>query len=226
MRLLVVEDDPMLGESLVTALRHMSYVVDWVKDGQHALNALLNEDFDLVIMDIGLPVIDGIHIIKELRTRGSELPILVLTARDSLQDRVTGLDAGADDYLLKPFELDELTARVRALLRRRQVKSEAALVFGLIRLEPNSHQVFYKGEDVSLSRREYTLLEIFMMRPKQVFTRQQLEQAIYGWGDDVGSNALEVHVHHLRKKFYPELIRTIRGIGYTLMDSPKTSAND
>ncbi len=226
MRLLVVEDDPMLGESLVTTLRNMSYVVDWVKDGQHALNALIKEDFDLAIMDIGLPIIDGIQIIKELRARGSELPILILTARDSLHDRVTGLDAGADDYLLKPFELDELTARVRALLRRRQVRSESALVFDLVRLEPNSHQVFYKGEEVSLSRREYTLLEIFMTRPKQVFTRQQLEQAIYGWREDVGSNALEVHVHHLRKKFYPELIRTIRGIGYTLMESSKASTDD
>tara|TARA_R110001583_G_scaffold136507_2_gene288356 strand:+ start:2509 stop:3189 length:681 start_codon:yes stop_codon:yes gene_type:complete len=226
MRLLVVEDDPMLGESLVTTLRNMSYVVDWVKDGQHALNALIKEDFDLAIMDIGLPIIDGIQIIKELRARGSELPILILTARDSLHDRVTGLDAGADDYLLKPFELDELTARVRALLRRRQVRSESALVFDLVRLEPNSHQVFYKGEEVSLSRREYTLLEIFMTRPKQVFTRQQLEQAIYGWSEDVGSNALEVHVHHLRKKFYPELIRTIRGIGYTLIESSKASNDD
>ncbi|WP_320819768.1 response regulator transcription factor [Thalassolituus sp.] len=226
MRLLVVEDDPMLGESLVTTLRNMSYVVDWVKDGQHALNALIKEDFDLAIMDIGLPIIDGIQIIKELRARGSELPILILTARDSLHDRVTGLDAGADDYLLKPFELDELTARVRALLRRRKVRSESALVFDLVRLEPNSHQVFYKGEEVSLSRREYTLLEIFMTRPKQVFTRQQLEQAIYGWSEDVGSNALEVHVHHLRKKFYPELIRTIRGIGYTLIESSKASNDD
>ena len=226
MRLLVVEADPMLGESLVTTLRNMSYVVDWVKDGQHALNALIKEDFDLAIMDIGLPIIDGIQIIKELRARGSELPILILTARDSLHDRVTGLDAGADDYLLKPFELDELTARVRALLRRRQVRSESALVFDLVRLEPNSHQVFYKGEEVSLSRREYTLLEIFMTRPKQVFTRQQLEQAIYGWSEDVGSNALEVHVHHLRKKFYPELIRTIRGIGYTLIESSKASNDD
>ncbi|MDK2778239.1 MAG: response regulator transcription factor [Pseudomonadota bacterium] len=217
MRLLLVEDDAMLGKSLQQALQAQNYVVDWVQTGLSALAALQAEHFDLAVMDLGLPGLDGIRVIEEVRDQRLPLPILILTARDSVQDRVSGLDAGADDYLLKPFDLNELFARLRALGRRNNASAVVnELSFGDIVLDTVSHQVSYQGQPVVLSRRELLLLEVFLGRPGQVFTRQQLEQSLYGWGEEVESNALEVHIHHLRKKFYNGLIQTVRGVGYRL----------
>lgn len=217
MRLLLVEDDAMLGKSLQQALQAQNYVVDWVQTGLSALAALQAEHFDLAVMDLGLPGLDGIRVIEEVRDQRLPLPILILTARDSVQDRVRGLDAGADDYLLKPFDLNELFARLRALGRRNNASAVVnELSFGDIVLDTVSHQVSYQGQPVVLSRRELLLLEVFLGRPGQVFTRQQLEQSLYGWGEEVESNALEVHIHHLRKKFYNGLIQTVRGVGYRL----------
>ena len=221
MRLLLVEDDMMLGKSLQQALQAQHYVVDWVQTGLSALAALQAEHFDLAIMDLGLPGRDGIRVIEEVRAQQMPLPILILTARDSVQDRVKGLDAGADDYLLKPFDLSELFARLRALGRRNSgVTAVNELRFGAIVLDTANHHASYQGAAVTLSRREFLLLEALLNRPGEVFTRQQLEQSLYGWGEEVESNALEVHIHHLRKKFYNGLIQTVRGVGYRL--NPET----
>ncbi|MCA6059068.1 response regulator transcription factor [Thalassolituus sp. ST750PaO-4] len=216
MRLLLVEDDPMLGKSLQQALQAQQYLVDWVQTGIAALSALQAEHFDLALMDLGLPGLDGVRVIEEVRSQKMPLPILILTARDSVQDKIRGLDAGADDYLLKPFDLNELFARLRALGRRGGVAVANELQYGDIVLDLASHDVRYQGQLVSLSRRELRLLEVFLGRPGQVFTRQQLEQAMYGWGEEVESNALEVHIHHLRKKFFNDIILTVRGVGYRL----------
>lgn len=220
MRLLLAEDDIMLGEALQEALMKQGFVVDWMKDGHSALHALQSEHFDLAILDLGLPRRDGMEVLSELRKQGSDLPVLILTARDALASRVAGLDAGADDYLLKPFDMAELSARLRALLRRRSGRAQARLVHGDIELDPASQQVTWKNQPVPLPRREYMLLKELLEHAGEVLTRDRLESALYGWMDEVESNSLEVHVHHLRKKFYPELIRTLRGVGYTI---PKAS---
>lgn len=221
MRLLLVEDDRMLGHSLQQALQAQNYVVDWVETGLNALAALQAEHFDLAVMDLGLPGLDGIRVIEEARAQKLQLPILILTARDSVQDRIRGLDAGADDYLLKPFDLHELFARLRALGRRGSAQAVVnELSHGGIVLDTVHHQVSFHGKAVVLSRRELLLLEVFLNRPGQVFTRQQLEQSVYGWGEEVESNALEVHIHHLRKKFHNDLIQTVRGVGYRLNPEP------
>lgn len=216
MRLLLAEDDIMLGEALQEALMKQGFVVDWMKDGHSALHALQSEHFDLAILDLGLPRRDGMEVLTELRKNGSDLPVLILTARDALASRVAGLDAGADDYLLKPFDMAELSARLRALLRRRSGRAQTRLVHGDIELDPASQQVNWKGQLVPLPRREYMLLKELLEHAGEVLTRDRLESSLYGWMDEVESNSLEVHVHHLRKKFYPELIRTLRGVGYTI----------
>lgn len=216
MRLLLAEDDIMLGEALQEALMKQGFVVDWMKDGHSALHALQSEHFDLAILDLGLPRRDGMEVLTELRKNGSDLPVLILTARDALESRVAGLDAGADDYLLKPFDMAELSARLRALLRRRSGRAQTRLVHGDIELDPASQQVNWKGQLVPLPRREYMLLKELLEHAGEVLTRDRLESSLYGWMDEVESNSLEVHVHHLRKKFYPELIRTLRGVGYTI----------
>ena len=222
MRLLLVEDDAMLGTSLQQALQAQHYIVDWVQTGISALSALQAEHFDLAVMDLGLPGLDGIRVIEEVRAQNMPLPILILTARDSVDDRVRGLDAGADDYLLKPFDLNELLARLRALGRRHaSTASVSTLSFGAVILDTTHHTASYRGQSVNLSRREILLLEVFLNRPGQVFTRQQLEQSLYGWGEEVESNALEVHIHHLRKKFYNGMIQTVRGVGYRLSPEPE-----
>lgn len=216
MRLLLAEDDIMLGEALQEALMKQGFVVDWMKDGHSALHALQSEHFDLAILDLGLPRRDGMEVLTELRKNGSDLPVLILTARDALASRVAGLDAGADDYLLKPFDMAELSARLRALLRRRSGRAQTRLVHGDIELDPASQQVNWKGQLVPLPRREYMLLKELLEHAGEVLTRDRLESSLYGWMDEVESNSLEVHVHHLRKKFYPELIRTLRGVGYII----------
>jgi two-component system response regulator QseB len=217
MRLLVIEDDPMLGETLRNALKDEGYVVDWITNGKTALTALKDDVFDLMILDLGLPGMDGIQVVQHLRTTGSNMPVLILTARDGIQNKIDGLDAGGDDYLLKPFDLKELYARIRALLRRPQTRvNESRLTHGALEIDSSSYQCWHNTQAIPLTRREFALLELFMTRPGQVFTRQQLEQSLYSWDDEVGSNALEVHIHHLRKKLGSDLIVTIRRIGYQL----------
>ena len=214
MRILLVEDDRPLGEGIRTALKPEGYTVDWLQDGASALHALSHESFDLAILDLGLPRLDGLEVLKRLRAAANAVPVLVLTARDATTDRIAGLDAGADDYLVKPFDVDELKARLRALLRRRFNRPEPTLEYRGIVLDPANQQVSYQGTPVPLPRKEFALLHELLAQPGRVMTRDRLQQALYGWEVEVESNALEVHIHHLRKKFFPELIRTVRGVGY------------
>lgn len=214
MRILLVEDDPALGEGIRTALKPEAYTVDWLRDGASALHALSHESFDLAILDLGLPRLDGLQVLRRLRAAANPVPVLVLTARDATSDRIAGLDAGADDYLVKPFDVEELKARLRALLRRSFSRSQPLLEYRGIRLDPVTQQVSYQGQEISLPRKEYLLLHELLAQPGRVLTRDRLGQVLYGWDQDVESNALEVHIHHLRRKFFPELIRTVRGVGY------------
>lgn len=214
MRLLLVEDDVALGEGIHQALSREGYTVDWVKDGASALHALLSEVFDLAILDLGLPRLDGLAVLRRLRESGSALPVLILTARDATEDRIAGLDAGADDYLIKPFDLSELKARLRALLRRSAGRARVTIEHAGIRLDPATQQVSYKNEPVALTPKEYQLLYELLSPPGRVMTRERLMQLLYGWNEEAESNTLEVHIHHLRKKFSSELIRTVRGVGY------------
>jgi len=214
MRILLVEDDRALGEGIRTALKPEGYTVDWLQDGASALHALNHESFELVILDLGLPRLDGLELLKRLRAAGNPVPVLVLTARDATGDRIAGLDAGADDYLVKPFDVAELKARLRALLRRSFNRPEPVLEYRGILLDPVNQQVSYQGTPINLPRKEFVLLHELLAQPGRVLTRDRLQQVLYGWDEDVESNALEVHIHHLRKKFFPELIRTVRGVGY------------
>ena len=214
MRILLAEDDKALGEGIRTALKPEGYTVDWVQDGASALHALSHESFELCVLDLGLPRMDGLEVLRSLRGAGNPLPVLVLTARDATSDRIAGLDAGADDYLIKPFDVAELKARLRALLRRSFGRVESALEYRGIRLEPDTQRVTFHGEQVNLPRKEFLLLHELLAQPGRVLTRDKLQQVLSGWGEEVESNALEVHVHHLRKKFFAELIRTVRGVGY------------
>ncbi|GGN25162.1 DNA-binding response regulator [Marinomonas arctica] len=216
LRILVVEDDASLADGLVTALKREGYTVDVLHDGIHALEALANEVFDLVVLDLGLPRLDGLAVLRQIRANENAVPVLILTARDALEDRVAGLDLGADDYLVKPFDVTELKARARALLRRSYGRAISEISYKGLVLYPASHKVTYQDKEVNLTRREYALLHELISQPGHVFTRDVLQQLMYGWGDDVESNALEVHIHHLRKKLSPDLIRTIRGIGYVV----------
>lgn len=220
MRVLLVEDDELLGDGLRTGLVQYGYATDWLKDGQSADQALRTESFDLVVLDLGLPKMTGIQVLQNLRSRGQTMPVLILTARESVEERVKGLDSGADDYLTKPFDLDELCARLRALQRRFSSRAEPILTHGNINLDPASHSVTLNNEIVNVSRREFALLHKLLENAGRVLSREHLTQSLYGWGEDVDSNALEVHIHNLRKKFGQEFIRTIRGIGY-MIDKPK-----
>lgn len=214
MRILLVEDDLALGEGIRTALKPEGYTVDWLQDGVSALHALTHESFELVILDLGLPRMDGLQLLKHLRAAANPLPVLVLTARDATADRIAGLDAGADDYLTKPFDVAELKARLRALLRRSFNRPQPALEYRGISLDPVSQEVRYQDRVINLPRKEFLLLHELIVQPGRVLTRDRLQQALYGWDEEVESNALEVHIHHLRKKFFSELIRTVRGVGY------------
>lgn len=216
MRILLAEDDIMLGEALQEALIAQGFAVDWLKDGESALAAATSEDFDLLVLDLGLPRRDGMDVLTQLRQRGKEVPVLILTARDATPDRVAGLDAGADDYMLKPFDLGELGARIRALLRRRAGRARPEIRYGELRVDPAAQRVFLREQEINLPRREYMLLKELLDHVGEVLTRDKLEASLYGWMEEVESNALEVHVHHLRKKLYPELIRTMRGVGYLI----------
>ena len=214
MRLLLVEDDKALGEGLRLGLRQEGYTVDWLEDGASALHALLSEDFDLLVLDLGLPRMSGLQVLRELRRSGSALPVLILTARDATEDRIAGLDAGADDYLVKPFDLDELKARLRALLRRSAGRAELRIEHAGVSLDPSSQQVSYQGKPVPMTPKEYLLLHELLSQPGKVLTRERLAQLLYGWDEEAESNTLEVHIHHLRKNLFSSLIRTVRGVGY------------
>jgi two-component system response regulator QseB len=216
MRLLLVEDDEALGGTLESGLRQNGYTVDWLTDGQSAAQAIKSENFDIIVLDLGLPKKTGLSVLGELRSAGNKTPVLILTARDSVEDRVKGLDHGADDYLVKPFDLFELCARLRALVRRSFSRAESIITYNDIQLNPAAHSVTFKGEDVVLSRREFTLLQKLLENVGHVISRDHLMQTLYGWEEEVDSNALEVHIHNLRKKFGVELIRTIRGVGYMI----------
>ncbi|MDH5352817.1 MAG: response regulator [Gammaproteobacteria bacterium] len=216
MRLLLVEDDSLLGEGLFAGLGHENYSVDWVKNGETALSAIRETEYDCMILDIGLPKISGLDLLKQIRGQGVTLPVLILTAQDGLSDRVAGLDAGADDYLVKPFELDELCARLRALIRRSRGLPEQRIIYKNIILDPAAHSVTRDEKVIGLSRREFALLEELLSSCGRVLSRAQLEDKLYNWGDEIESNAIEVHIHHLRKYFGADLIKTIRGVGYTI----------
>lgn len=216
MKLLLVEDDALLGDGVRAGLKQAGFAVDWVQDGLAAKVALDSEEYDLLVLDLGLPKLSGMDLLKSVRAKRASLPVLILTARDTVADRVAGLNAGADDYLVKPFDLDELIARLNALLRRSAGQVALTLQHGAIELTPASHQVRLAGTDVSMSAREFSLLHTLLLHTGRVHSREQLEQTLYGWGEEVESNAIEVHVHHLRKKLGSDLIRTLRGVGYVI----------
>ena len=216
MRFLLVEDDPMIGDTLRAALRMEGHAVDWVRDAAAAQSTLASERFDLVLLDLGLPQGNGLDVLRGLRARGDATPVIVLTARDGPGDRVAGLDAGADDYLVKPFELDELGARIRAVLRRQAGRAMPVLSHAGVTLDPATRQVQRDGQPVLLSAREYAVLELLMQRPGAVLSRAQIEDRLYGWGEEIESNAVSVYVHQLRKKLGAEFIRSMRGVGYFL----------
>ena len=220
MRALVVEDDPMIGRAVVAGLHEHGYAVDWVKDGAEAELALAHSVYDVALLDLGLPRKDGLEVLKGVRRAKNDLPVLIITARDSVADRIAGLDNGADDYLVKPFDLDELLARTRAVIRRHAGRGQTESNYGALALDPARRRVLFRGAEVELSPREFAVLEALMKEPGSVVSRERLEDAVYGWGEEIGSNSIEVHVHHLRRKLSPELIRNVRGVGYRIARLP------
>jgi two-component system response regulator QseB len=216
MRILLVEDDELLGDGLRTGLTQYGYTVDWLKDGLSADHALKTENFDAVVLDLGLPKLSGIEVLQNFRARGQITPVVILTARESIEDRIKGLDSGADDYLTKPFDLEELCARLRALQRRYSARAESKLTHENVALDPAAHTVTLNDEPVNISRREFALLHKLLENVGRVLSRESLAQSLYGWEDEVDSNALEVHIHNLRKKFGQDFILTIRGVGYMI----------
>ncbi|MEO5698354.1 MAG: response regulator transcription factor [Burkholderiaceae bacterium] len=229
MRMLLVEDDPMIGESLRSALRLEGHAVDWVRDVTSAQSTLTTERFDLVLLDLGLPRTAapraatvagaGLELLRAMRARSDATPVIVLTARDGLGDTAAGLDAGADDYLVKPFDLDELGARIRAVTRRHSGRAQPVLSCGGVTLDPATHQAARDGTPVLLSAREFAVLEALMQRPGALLSRAQLEDRLYGWGEEIESNAVSVYIHQLRRKLGTEFIRTVRGVGYVVGDT-------
>jgi two-component system response regulator QseB len=219
-RALLVEDDRMLGDAVRRGLRQQGHAVDWVTDGRAAEGALAGEPYDVVLLDLGLPGKGGLDVLRDLRRRGQRVPVLVLTAQDAVQDRVAGLDAGADDYLVKPFDLDELAARVRALQRRSAGRAEPVLAVGPLTLDPGTREVSLDGVPVALSVREFALLHALLEHPGRPLSRARIEERLYGWGEQVESNAVEVHVHALRRKLGADWIKTLRGVGYMVPRRP------
>jgi two-component system OmpR family response regulator/two-component system response regulator QseB len=216
MRILVVEDDALLGDALQAGLRNAGFAVDWLRDGVAAETALRGEPFSAVVLDLGLPRLAGLDLLRALRARGDHTPVIVVTARDALDDRVQGLDGGADDYVVKPVAIAELAARLRALVRRSQGASSGQLEVGELRIDPAARSVVFRGKPVDLQPREFALLQELALHAGRVLTRSQMEAKLYEWDRALDSNAIEVHVHHLRRKLAPDLIRTVRGVGYML----------
>ncbi|MGA7984710.1 MAG: response regulator transcription factor [Burkholderiales bacterium] len=214
MRLLLVEDDRMIGESVQKGLRLDGFSVDWVQDGNSAELALETERYDCVLLDLGLPKKDGMDVLRGMRSKRDAAPVVVITARDAVPERIKGLDTGADDYVVKPFDLDELAARVRAVVRRREGRAEPVIEYLELALNPATHQATYRDQPLGLSAREFAVLEALVSRPGAILSRAQLEERIYGWGEEVESNAVEVFIHSLRRKLGAEFIRTVRGAGY------------
>ncbi len=220
MRILLIEDDELLGDGIRAGLAQEGHAVDWAVDGEEALAALSSSAHHAVILDLGLPKVDGLEVLERMRHAGKRIPVLILTARDTAPDRVQGLDRGADDYLVKPFDMGELLARLRAITRRREGRAVPLLRHGSIVLDPAAHTVTRDGERVEVSPREFAILHELLGRAGQVVSREALEETLYGWEDEVASNAIEVHVHHLRRKLGADLIRTVRGAGYTIDEAP------
>jgi two-component system response regulator QseB len=219
-RLLLVEDDAMIGEAIRAGLKRDGFTVDWVHDAEAAAQVLRTEPFELVLLDLGLPGSDGLKLLQVLRERGMAVPVLIITARDAVSDRVQGLDAGADDYLIKPFDLDELAARIRALLRRKAGRSAPRIEYLGVVLDPAAHRVTRDGAEIALSPREFALLQLLLERPGVILSRAQIEERLYGWGEEVESNAVEVHIHGLRRKLGAQFILTVRGVGYRVRPAP------
>ncbi|TBW47902.1 response regulator transcription factor [Marinobacter halodurans] len=222
MRILLVEDDHHLAQTMLGMLREQHNTIDWIDDGQKAVNAITDETFDLVLLDLTLPRKDGLEVLRDVRRRGVPTPIIILTARGDMDEKLLGLDAGADDYMTKPFVMAELKARIRAVTRRAEGKADTSLVVGNLKLDPQHGQVFLADHVVTLSRAEFQILHYLMRHPDQVATRRRLEEQLYGWDHGAESNALEVHIHHLRKRIGKPLIRTVRGVGY-MLDSGEAS---
>ncbi|TCS70910.1 winged helix family two component transcriptional regulator [Sulfuritortus calidifontis] len=216
MRLLVVEDDALLGDAVQNGLRQAGYAADWVRDGAAAEAALAAGAYAAVVLDLGLPRRSGLEVLRGLRGRGDTTPVLILTARDAIEDRIAGLDAGADDYLVKPFDMGELAARLRALIRRAGGQPVPVLKAQGVELDPAAHRVSFQGQPVELSAREFALLHALLLHAGRVLTRPQIEEALYAWGEEIESNAVEVYIHHLRRKLDARLIQTVRGVGYLI----------
>lgn len=216
MRVLIVEDDTLLGDALAAGLKQRGFQTDWVQDGRDAQAAIRTEPFAAVVLDLGLPGMSGIELLRGERARGNKVPVLVLTARDAVHDRIAGLDSGADDYVVKPTDLDELAARLRALVRRSNGEPAPVLQIGPVVLDPAARAVSLGGQAIDLAPREFTLLQELMLNAGRVLSREQLEERMYRWGDEVESNAVEVHVHHLRRKLGSQVVKTIRGVGYMM----------
>jgi two-component system OmpR family response regulator/two-component system response regulator QseB len=216
MRVLLIEDDKLLGDGIQVGLTQAGFAVDWVQDGAAGEAAVKAEPYAALVLDLGLPKLSGMELLRRLRAAGNAVPVLILTARDAIDDRVKGLDSGADDYVVKPFDLDELAARLRALTRRHQGEAAPTLRVGELQLDPSGHRVQFRAQAIDVSAREFALLQELMLNAGRVLSREQLEQRLYAWGEEVESNAIEVHIHHLRRKLAPELIRTIRGVGYLM----------
>lgn len=216
MRILLIEDDDLLGDAIQTGLKQSGYAVDWIKDGVSADQALITEAYAAVVLDLGLPRLSGLEVLQRLRGRNAPMPVLILTALDTVEDRIKGLDAGADDYLSKPFDMGELAARLRALVRRASGKVSATLQVSGVELESATHRVIYRNQPVELPAKEFAVLHALMLNAGRVLSRTQIEEQLYAWGEEVESNAVEVHIHHLRRKLFPELITTIRGVGYMI----------
>lgn len=216
MRILVIEDDALLGDAIQAGLKQTGYAVDWMRDGASAYQALGTEPYAAAVLDLGLPRMSGLEVLRRLRSRNIPIPVLILTAMDTVNDRILGLDAGADDYLVKPFDMGELAARLRALIRRGSGKAAPSLQVGEVALDPASHRVLYCDRPVELTAKEFTVLHALMLNAGCVLSRTQLEEQLYAWGEEVESNAVEVHIHHLRRKLFPGIIETIRGVGYLI----------
>ena len=214
MRVLLVEDDRMIGEAVQQALKDATYAVDWVREGQAALIALESQSYDVALLDLGLPKKDGLDVLRSIRSKGNPVPLLVITARDAVEDRIRGLDAGADDYVLKPFEMAELLARMRAVIRRKGGIAGPLMTNGVLSLDPVTHEASVNGEPVRLSRREFSLLQALMVRPGAILSRSELEDRIYGWNEEVESNAVEFLIHSIRKKLGATSIKNVRGLGW------------